>query len=265
MMKTLWKSLRIVLLLLIVNVALMGQVQVGDIAPDFTVTDVYGNKHRLYDYLEKGQYVLLDFFYTTCGPCQYYAPQVNLAYEKYGSNTGDVFFMAIDYDDKDKDVLAYDETYAIKFPSVSGIEGNGNAVVSQYKVSSFPRFYLISPDKKIIDEITPPTLVVFNNRFAAAGIKAKNTTSVDNEPTSIPVSVYPNPGADHCVIDMRALPTGRTSIRVLDIMGREVLSANCDNNATLYSLSLGDITSGVYMVKIQDANGTVQTVMLRVV
>ena len=29
--------------------------------PDFVTTDVNGNKHQLYEYLEAGQYVLLGF------------------------------------------------------------------------------------------------------------------------------------------------------------------------------------------------------------
>ena len=32
----------------------------GSIAPDFTTTDVNGNVHRLYDYLDDGYTVILD-------------------------------------------------------------------------------------------------------------------------------------------------------------------------------------------------------------
>ena len=124
--------------------------QVGNPAPDFTVTDTHGEEHNLYDYLEDGKVVVLDFFYTTCGPCQFYSPQVNLAYEKYGCNNAEVFFMAIDWGDTDAEVLAYDDEYMIEYPSISGTEGGGNEVVNLYNVSGFPTFYVIDSTKKLL-------------------------------------------------------------------------------------------------------------------
>jgi hypothetical protein len=44
----------------------------GSIAPDFTATDVNGNTHRLYDYLDAGYTVILDISATWCGPCWNY-------------------------------------------------------------------------------------------------------------------------------------------------------------------------------------------------
>ena len=49
--------------------ALSGVAQIGNPAPDFTVTDTHGEEHNLYSYLENGKVVVLDFFYTTCTPC----------------------------------------------------------------------------------------------------------------------------------------------------------------------------------------------------
>ena len=40
----------------------------GSIAPDFTATDVYGNQHRLYDYLDDGYSVILIIDATWNGP-----------------------------------------------------------------------------------------------------------------------------------------------------------------------------------------------------
>jgi thiol-disulfide isomerase/thioredoxin len=66
-------------------------------AIDLTVTTVAGEELNLFDILDGGQHVLIDFFFTTCGPCQQSAPHINAAYINFGCNSGDVFFVAMDY------------------------------------------------------------------------------------------------------------------------------------------------------------------------
>ena len=50
-------------------------------APDFTLTDQYGNTHTLSDY--KGQVVFLNFWATWCPPCRAEMPDIQKLYEKY--------------------------------------------------------------------------------------------------------------------------------------------------------------------------------------
>ena len=95
---------------LLLDNLIIAQIQVGETAPDFTVTDVHGDTHNLYTYTANGQYVMLDFFFTTCVPCQYYTPQISMAYEAYGCNDGDIVILGIDYGDTDAEVLQYEET-----------------------------------------------------------------------------------------------------------------------------------------------------------
>ena len=44
----------------------------GSIAPDFTVTDINGNSHNLYTYLDQGYTVIMDLNATWCPPCWSY-------------------------------------------------------------------------------------------------------------------------------------------------------------------------------------------------
>lgn len=58
----------------------------------------------------------------------------------------------MDVGDSDAQVIAYDETYGITYPSVSGNEGGGNAVHTAYGISATPTVILIAPDGTIIEQ-----------------------------------------------------------------------------------------------------------------
>jgi len=120
--------------------------------PDFKVVDVYGNLTRLYDILESGQYVYIQFFSTGCGSCQDEAPIVNEVYGDLGCNGSDIFFFAIDYGSTDSSVLEFIDEFNMNYPSISGQQGGGHAVFDIFDILYTPYSLLISPEKEILFE-----------------------------------------------------------------------------------------------------------------
>ncbi|ETT86885.1 thiol-disulfide oxidoreductase ResA [Viridibacillus sp. FSL R5-0477] len=58
-------------------------VKIGDVAPDFILEDLNGEKHKLSDY--KGKGVVLNFWATYCDPCKEEMPDLEENYIKYKS------------------------------------------------------------------------------------------------------------------------------------------------------------------------------------
>lgn len=126
-------------------------------AVDFEVTDIEGNNIHLFDLLDnEGKYVLIDFFFTTCGPCQDAVPKISEAYAYFGCGEFDVEFIAMDYGDTDEECIAFDEEFGVAYPTVSGIEGGGTQVCLDYEIPLFPTVILIAPDHSIVEQYIWP-------------------------------------------------------------------------------------------------------------
>ena len=118
-------------------------------AIDFTATDFHGTEVHLFDILDGGQYVLIDFFFTTCGPCQQATPKIVESYYAMGCNQHDVFYMEIATGDTEAACLNWVNTYGVEYPTISGVAG-GTSICNQYQVGAYPTVILIAPNRQIV-------------------------------------------------------------------------------------------------------------------
>lgn len=101
-------------------------------APDFTLTDQYGESHTLSDY--EGKTVFLNFWATWCGPCQMEMPDIQALYEEFGNNAEDVVILGVANPKTDKnlgnadvsqeEVRAFLEENAYTYPTVMDLDGS---------------------------------------------------------------------------------------------------------------------------------------------
>ena len=118
-------------------------------AIDFTVTDVHGTEVHLFDILDNGQYVLIDFFYTTCPACIQSIPHMVQSYSNFGCNMHDVFYMEVDHGDSQASCLTWVNNYGVEYPTIAGADG-GNSICSQYGISYYPTVILIAPNHQVV-------------------------------------------------------------------------------------------------------------------
>ena len=118
-------------------------------AVDFTATDCHGTEVHLFDILDGGQYVLIDFFFTTCGPCQQATPKIVESYYAMGCNMHDVYYMEISPSDADAACQTWAANYGVEYPTI-GTAGGGNTICNTYQISYYPTVILIAPDRSIV-------------------------------------------------------------------------------------------------------------------
>jgi cytochrome oxidase Cu insertion factor (SCO1/SenC/PrrC family) len=142
------KKVLLLLLALTLGLGLKAQCPLTT-AVDFTATDCHGTEVHLFDILDGGQYVLIDFFFTTCGPCQQATPKIVESYYAFGCNMHDVFYMEISVSDGDAACQNWATNYGVEYPTI-GTNGGGNGICNQYGIGQYPTIILIAPDHSIV-------------------------------------------------------------------------------------------------------------------
>ena len=142
----------------------------GSIAPDFTVVDLNGTSHTLYDYLDDGQTVFLDFSAIWCPPCWSYHTSHALkdVYVDHGpsglsgvssSTTNDVMVFFIEGQagtmaelnggsGSQGDWVAGTPYPIICTDPASGF-GNSTSIANDYQTPYWPTIYQVCPDRTI--------------------------------------------------------------------------------------------------------------------
>ncbi|MCX6295122.1 MAG: T9SS type A sorting domain-containing protein [Bacteroidetes bacterium] len=228
-------------------------------AVDFTVTDLGGNSHNLFTILNSGKYVCLDFFFTTCGPCQATCPYFKQTFTNYGCNTQDVYFMSIDLGNTNAECAAYETTYlggSPGYPTISGSGGGGNAVVSAYGVTAFPTYILIAPSKTILEQDMYPigSAASFDAYFSTHSLAYKAcSTGITEETLANSISVFPNPAVDKLIIET-SNNEKVSAVKVYDVLGKLLIDKKLDGTERL-ELNVADLEKGIYFMEITTATG----------
>ncbi len=142
------KKLYILLAFLLFGAGLRAQQTNLTEAVDFTVTDCHGQTYNLFEILDRGQAVFIDFFFYSCGQCQVISPYITGSYTQMGCNMHDVFYIEISYIDSDAVCQQWANEYGVEFPTV-GKDGGGNEVFNLYGINACPTLVLIMPDRSI--------------------------------------------------------------------------------------------------------------------
>jgi thiol-disulfide isomerase/thioredoxin len=242
---------------------------VGQTVADFTVTDTDGNTHTLSTYTNAGKWVVLDFFFVDCPPCQATAPIFNELHEKYGCNSADLVCISVNTgQDTDADVQGFEATHGGSFshaPAISG-DGGSSAVNTAFNPTAYPTYCLIGADMKLKNADIWPLANVgsFETAFSSAGFSpaptACSAVASTEELTLTDAQIFPNPSAGNVSVRFNNAVSSDVTIEVTNMVGQIVYSSSTSSVAgsNAYDLNLADLNDGQYIVKID--NGQTQTI-----
>ncbi|MBT2557935.1 redoxin domain-containing protein [Hymenobacter sp. ISL-91] len=130
------------------ELAILKTVSVGAVAPDFTLPTPEGKAVALSSL--RGQYVLVDFWASWCGPCREENPNVVKAYNTFRNRNFTVLGVSLDEAKAREKWLKAIATDQLPWTQVSGLNGWKSEAATSYHIQAIPQNFLLDPSGKIV-------------------------------------------------------------------------------------------------------------------
>jgi len=130
------------------RIAKLKAVALGATAPEFAEADTSGKIINLSSF--RGQYVLIDFWASWCGPCRRENPNVVKAYNHYKGQKFTILGVSLDKPNAKEKWLAAIHKDGLTWNHVSDLKFWDSKAAGLYAVRGIPQNFLIDPNGKII-------------------------------------------------------------------------------------------------------------------
>ncbi len=120
------------------------KIRAGMAAPVFRAVDTTGDSLSLNQW--HGQYVLLDFWFTTCPPCLDELPRIRTLQQKY---RGRLVVVGVSIDRNRAAFDRFVQREKMDWPQVLDVLDNEGALQSLYGAQYYPSYWLVNPDGQV--------------------------------------------------------------------------------------------------------------------
>jgi thiol-disulfide isomerase/thioredoxin len=125
-----------------------GNRSIGSQVADITMVDADGKVRHLSEWCGKGNYVLIDFWASWCGPCLQELPNVVNCYEKYHEKGFEI--IGISFDNKQTPWIAAVKRLNMNWPQLSDLQGWKSLAAVTFGINSIPANILVDPQGRIV-------------------------------------------------------------------------------------------------------------------
>ncbi|MDA3944342.1 MAG: redoxin domain-containing protein [Bacteroidetes bacterium] len=256
--------LSFILFIAVFSNQIFAQAQV-DVAVDVSVKTVDSQIIELFSLLDADKIVVINFFSTSCGPCQTFANDFQVAYENFGMNQSNVFFLGVNYNGNNYQVEQFASIYGLTLPLASGLEGMGNEAFEAFEVVSYPTVIVITPDYQVVENyIWEPTATNITEAVLNAGGVLVGLSALENESEN-DLMVLPNPVQQQASFRFSLDSQQHLQLLVSDLAGRTILSkaVNGVQGENHVEISAENLIDGMYIVTLMtDSQALFKTKML---
>ena len=237
------KSLLITIILFTLSPSANSQMVVGDTLPNFILSDIHGNTHDLYKYMNSNKYLCIDFFGIDCDKCKSLVNIFNDIYNNYGCNTNDIIFLSINNKNTNAQVSNFKQEYGGVYPAISGIEGNGKEIYDSLGIDCLPHLILINPKKIIVEDLWPINKESIDSILKLHNIKPHICNEVNiNSNINKQNLISPNPATDNIYVNT----TIPANYNIYNLSGKILLTGKIHNN----NINIYTLKKGTYILKI---------------
>jgi peroxiredoxin len=232
-------------------------------APDFTFTDTEGNTHSLYETLDEGKVVLLDFFFVDCPPCIDLVPEIESIIEDFEGTTLEVWAMS----DRDSDAYISSSIFASTHGHhfVGGSDGGGDAAVSTFASAftfmGFPTYAIVCSDKSITWDVWPVSAgadEIRQHLTEECGVVEATVSSVATISGLNAAQVAPNPVSDFATLKFNLSQNTNMTITVVNTLGQIVKTINAQDypaGSNAVEINANELSNGIYFARMNSDEG----------
>jgi peroxiredoxin len=245
------KTILVSLLMLIIMSQSAKSQNVGDSAPDFSLTDLSENTVTLSQY--KGKVIALFFLGYACPSCIAVGPDIESQIQDiYGANNNFVLLGLDQWDGNKAGVESFKSQTGATFTLLQKASGTA----ASYK-TTYDRLIIVDQEGKISFKGT--NLVSSDMDAAISNINSLlTTTDIPKTESAFEIELYPNPVESVLHVKLKAGLSGDVSVVLQNINGQTIQTigsvASGDNNT--YTLDIENVTPGFYFVNVKIGNET---------
>lgn len=257
---------KIITSLTICLTAITAQSQIGAVAPNFTQTDINGNTHDLYNYLNDGKVVVVDMSATWCGPCwnfhqAHYLQELHDQFGPSGTDEAVIIFYEDDVSTTLEDLNGTGSSTAgnwvtgVTYPIINATQ----TLPSQYG-TGYPTISVICPtDKKIKDNLFNYSTIDQMKTAVQTVITDCGFSSIDeNSENLIGLIVSPNPTTDFTTIQFTSEIEKFATVSLYSVTGQLISTTThpVSSGSNKIELNMMGVQAGSYFVNIHTNNSS---------